>query len=347
MNLSCIPGTSRRSRVNMTIRSATMTEIQGANSHLTGNVRARIRAAVLAVDSQRWMTPAAIGVLLSVGFAWTTVQVVVGGPLVAWDWEIREWVYDRRAQGAYAQFLAVHAFITGERWVTVPIVMGTAAYVAYRQGRLRPLYAVISGLAVIAAIGYPVKFGLGRSGPQAGFDLLHAGGQAFPSGHAANTAFTVTMVVFLLYGSAGARPDRRLFRRGVVVIALLLAESGTFVLLMGFHWLSDIPCGWLMGFIAVCVSLTVLHWPRRHEPRPVPVAVGTVRTGDVHSRADGLPGLTYRGLATDGGREEDLESVRHRPAQRRQEQTPGRQVTGRLHRQVHPPRHDRHAGHRG
>lgn len=231
-----------------------------AIAHRTGTDVVSVRAGALA---QAWVTPAAIGVVLALTFVWMVLQVISAGPFIAWDWAAREWVYARRAQGGWVTFLEVQAFITGERWATVPVVMGTAALLAYQRGRLRPLYAVMAGLATIAAIGYPVKFGLGRSSPETGVDLLHAGGQAFPSGHAANTAFTATMVVFLLFGSAGFRPDQRRFRRGVAFVVALLAVSGPLVAWMGYHWLSDIPGGWLMGFIAVCVSLTVLHWPDR------------------------------------------------------------------------------------
>ncbi|MBO0608923.1 phosphatase PAP2 family protein [Myceligenerans salitolerans] len=254
-------------------------------SDVVGRVRADLRAARSGAVAQPWITPATVGVVLLLAFVWMVLQVVSAGPFVAWDWAAREWVYARRAQGGMATFLEVQAFVTGERWATVPVVMGAGALVAHRRGTLRPLYAVMAGLATIAAIGYPVKFGLGRSSPVTGVDLLFAGGQAFPSGHAANTAFTATMVVFLLFGSAGLRPDRRRFRRGVVVVVALLAVSGPLVAWMGYHWLSDIPAGWLMGFIALCVSLTVLHWPERaeaavpdeartgHEPPPAPSPV--------------------------------------------------------------------------
>lgn len=229
---------------------------------------ALLRAGIARVVAARaWGTPAAVGVLLALVFAGMVLQVIAAGPFVAWDAAGRDWVYAHRAQGAMVTFLDVQAFVTGERWATVPVVMGVGAVLAHRRGTLRPLYAVMAGLATIAAIGYPVKFGLGRSSPVTGVDLLHAGGQAFPSGHAANTAFTATMVVFLLYGSAGLRPDRRRFRRGIGFVVALLAVSGTFVAWMGYHWLSDIPGGWLMGFIAVCVSLTVLHRPERAAGR--------------------------------------------------------------------------------
>ncbi|GAB4083561.1 phosphatase PAP2 family protein [Myceligenerans cantabricum] len=236
---------------------------RAALAAVVGRVRADLHAARSSSETQPWIGPATVGGVLALVFAWMVLQVITAGPLVAWDWVVREFVYAHRAQGRTATFLEVQAFFTGERWATVPVVMGTGALVAYRQGWLRPLYAVMAGLATIAAIGYPVKFGLGRSSPVTGTDLLHAGGQAFPSGHAANTAFTATMVVFLLYGSAGLRPDPRRVRRGAVVVAGLLAVSGTLVAWMGYHWLSDIPAGWLMGFVAACVSLTVLHWPRR------------------------------------------------------------------------------------
>ncbi|RPF20526.1 phosphatase PAP2 family protein [Myceligenerans xiligouense] len=237
-------------------------------SDLASRVRADLLSARSGTATQPWVAPATVGVVLTLVFVWMVLQVVSAGPFVAWDWVAREWVYARRAQGGMATFLEVQAFVTGERWATVPVVMGAGALVAYRRGGLRPLYAVMAGLATIAAIGYPVKFGLGRSSPITGVDLLHAGGQAFPSGHAANTAFTATMVVFLLYGSAGLRPDPRRFRRGVMCVVALLAVSGPLVAWMGYHWLSDIPAGWLMGFVAVCVSLTVLHWPDRAAPAP-------------------------------------------------------------------------------
>jgi membrane-associated phospholipid phosphatase len=226
------------------------------------------------VAAQPWITPAAVGVVLALMFAWMVLQVISAGPLVAWDWAAREWVYARRAQGGWATVLEVQAFVTGERWATVPVVMGAGALVAYRRGRMRPLYAVLCGLVTIAAIGYPVKFGLGRSSPVTGVDLLNAGGQAFPSGHAANTAFTATMVVFLLYGSAGFRPDPLRFRRGIAWVCGILGVSGVLVAWMGYHWISDIPAGWLMGFIAVCVSLTVLHRPDRAVARAAPPVVG-------------------------------------------------------------------------
>lgn len=250
---------------------------RSATADAVGRARTDLRSARSGAAAAPWIAPATVGIVLVLVFACSVLQVITGGPFVALDWPLREWVYEHRAQGWGEMLLEVQAFLTGERWATVPIVMGTAAVAAYRQGRMRPLYAVMAGLATIAAIGYPVKFGLGRSSPVYGVDVLNfAGGQAFPSGHAANTAFTFTMVVFLLYGTAGLRPDPYRFRRGLRYVAALLAVSGPLVLLMGYHWFSDIPAGWLMGFIALCVSLTVLHWPRAakgeeaREPRPAP-----------------------------------------------------------------------------
>ncbi|GAA1868213.1 phosphatase PAP2 family protein [Myceligenerans crystallogenes] len=252
--------------IDRTLTATSVTEpgaTRAAVSAVADHVRADLRTVRHGTLAESWVAPAATGVLLVLAFAWAVFQVAAAGPFVAWDQISREWVYAHRATGFAEALLEFQAFVTGERWVTVPVAMGVAALVAYRQHWLRPLYAVTAGLATIAAIGYPVKFGLGRSSPVTGLDVLHAGGQAFPSGHAANTAFTATVVVFLLYGSAGLRPDREKFRRGVLYVGGLLGVTGVLVLLMGYHWLSDIPGGWLMGFIAVCVSLTVLHWPRR------------------------------------------------------------------------------------
>jgi membrane-associated phospholipid phosphatase len=100
-------------------------------------------------------------------------------------------------------------------------------------------------------------------------DVLHAGGQAFPSGHAANTFFTGFFILCLLFAHGGLRPNVVTLRKLIPVVGVVVAVAGALMSWLDYHWLSDIPGGWLLGFIACMVALSVLRAPRRErEPEP-------------------------------------------------------------------------------
>lgn len=204
---------------------------------------------------------AVIAVALLVVGTW---QVAAEGPLVAWDWSFHLYADTRHPDGWDKDALDWVASVTGERLFTIPAVGGVAVWVAYRQDRVRPLVATAAGLATIAVVGYSIKFGLGRAAPWTGVDALYAGGRAFPSGHAANATFTWIFLVILVFGALGLRPDRLRLSLWLVPAFLVALVSGTLMALLDYHWLSDIPGGWVLGALAVAVALGVLRSP---DPR--------------------------------------------------------------------------------
>lgn len=207
-----------------------------------------------------WLVPlvtAVAGVALLVLFTW---QVVVRGPLIAWDWPLHEYVESRQPSGVGRWLLNSIASLGGQRLYTLPILVGVGAWVAWKQQSIRVLVAIGAGLATVFVVGYWMKYDLGRTSPFTGTDTLD-GGQAFPSGHAANAALTWTLIVIILFGARGLRPSARLFRRSMIAAGLLIFVSGMLMTLLDYHWFSDIPGGWCLGALALAVSNAILRGP--------------------------------------------------------------------------------------
>jgi membrane-associated phospholipid phosphatase len=216
------------------------------------SVPARQRAA------DRWWLPYAVtAAAAAAGLAVLTWQVAVSGPLVAADWPVHRFLDGRQPDGLLRGLLDGTAKL-GQRWLTLPILLATAAWVSWRQQRVRPMLAVVVALGTLYVVGNVVKFGLGRTPPARGIDMLHADGQAFPSGHAANATLTWALIALLLYGVVGLRPDRRLLLRGLVLGACAPLLVGVLMVVLDYHWLSDIPGGWLLGVVVLMLARLVL-----------------------------------------------------------------------------------------
>jgi membrane-associated phospholipid phosphatase len=190
-----------------------------------------------------------------------TWQILVRGPFVAWDWPIHAYLDERQPDGALRAILNAAARLGGQRLYTLPIVVCVGLWVTYRQRRLRPLIAIGSGLATVFLVGYWIKFGLGRTPPASGKDILHSVGQAFPSGHTANATLTWFLLVILLFGAQGLKPNSVRFRRGLIAAGVVVFLAGGLMTALDYHWLSDIPGGWALGLLALMVAVTVLRAP--------------------------------------------------------------------------------------
>ena len=219
-----------------------------------------------------WRSSVVAAVIAALVFALCIWQVVVRGPFIAWDWQFHYYVDANMPEGWKKVFLDIVATLTGERLSTVPMLVGTAFYVGRKQGgpgkfrnvaTRRPMLAVFSGLVTIFVIGYSTKFGLGRTGPHHNMDVLHAGGQAFPSGHASNTFFTGFFILCMLFSQSGLHPNVSRLRKLIPMVAVVVVIAGALMSWLDYHWLSDIPGGWLLGFIACMVALSVLRAPHR------------------------------------------------------------------------------------
>ena len=99
------------------------------------------------------------------------------------------------------------------------------------------------------------KYGLGRTKPKEGFDLLHAGGMSYPSGHASNAVLSWGILAYLIYRYAKVdRYQGRLASAGVVTISLTICIVS---LIRHTHWFTDLLGGLFIGSALLVAVIAV------------------------------------------------------------------------------------------
>jgi membrane-associated phospholipid phosphatase len=181
--------------------------------------------------------------LLFFGFLLVTHQIIINGPLVAYDEEI--------ASQPQPEFEGVQGFILrrlddlGLRGLTATVLLIAAAFIAYKFKTWRPLNLAFLSVVLLNLVVGGFKLMLGRTKPRDGFDLLHAGGMSFPSGHASNAVLSWGILAYIIYRYA--RVDRyqgKLATAGVITISLTVCIVS---LIRRTHWFSDLLGGLFIG----------------------------------------------------------------------------------------------------
>jgi membrane-associated phospholipid phosphatase len=181
--------------------------------------------------------------LLLVGFLLVTHQVIINGPLVTYDEEI--------ASQPQPEFEGIQGFILrrlddlGLRGLTATVLLIAAAFIAYKFKTWRPLNLAVLSVVLLNLVVGGFKLMLGRTKPRDGFDLLHAGGMSFPSGHASNAVLSWGILAYII--DRYARVDRyqgRLATAGVIAISLTVCIVS---LIRRTHWFSDLLGGLFIG----------------------------------------------------------------------------------------------------
>ena len=181
--------------------------------------------------------------LLFIGFLVVTQQVLTNGPLVAYDKEINS--QPKPQFEGLAGFILRRLDDLGLRSLTATVLLFAASFIAYKFKTWRPLnLAMISLLSLNLVVG-TFKLVLGRTKPRDGFDLLHAGGMSYPSGHASNAVLSWGILAYLIYRYAKVdRYQGRLATSGVVLISLTVCVVS---LIRHTHWFSDLLGGLFVG----------------------------------------------------------------------------------------------------
>jgi membrane-associated phospholipid phosphatase len=191
--------------------------------------------------------------LLFTGFLLVTQQVLTFGPLVEYDKKINS---DPKPQfEGFAGFLLRRLDDLGLRGLTATVLIIAASFIAYKFKTWRPLNLAFLSLILLNLVVGTFKLFLGRTKPRDGFDLLHAGGMSYPSGHASNAVLSWGILAYLIYRYAKVdRYQGRLASAGVVTISLTVCIVS---LIRHTHWFTDLLGGLFIGSALLVAVIAV------------------------------------------------------------------------------------------
>jgi membrane-associated phospholipid phosphatase len=191
--------------------------------------------------------------LLFTGFLLVTQQVLTFGPLVDYDKKINS---DPKPQfEGLAGFLLRRLDDLGLRGLTATVLILAASFIAYKFKTWRPLNLAFLSLVLLNLVVGVSKLVLGRTKPRDGFDLLHAGGMSYPSGHASNAVLSWGILAYLIYRYAKVdRYQGRLASAGVVTISLTVCIVS---LIRHTHWFTDLLGGLFIGSALLVAVIAV------------------------------------------------------------------------------------------
>jgi membrane-associated phospholipid phosphatase len=191
--------------------------------------------------------------VLFTGFLLVTQQVLTFGPLVEYDKKINS---DPKPQfEGFAGFLLRRLDDLGLRGLTATVLIIAASFIAYKFKTWRPLNLAFLSLILLNLVVGTFKLVLGRTKPRDGFDLLHAGGMSYPSGHASNAVLSWGILAYLIYRYAKVdRYQGRLASAGVVTISLTVCIVS---LIRHTHWFTDLLGGLFIGSALLVAVIAV------------------------------------------------------------------------------------------
>ena len=191
--------------------------------------------------------------LLFTGFLLVTQQVLTFGPLVEYDKKINS---DPKPQfEGFAGFLLRRLDDLGLRGLTATVLIIAASFIAYKFKTWRPLNLAFLSLILLNLVVGTFKLVLGRTKPRDGFDLLHAGGMSYPSGHASNAVLSWGILAYLIYRYAKVdRYQGRLASAGVAAISLTVCVVS---LIRHTHWFTDLLGGLFVGSALLVAVIAV------------------------------------------------------------------------------------------
>ena len=169
-----------------------------------------------------------------------------------------QWIHDSvTLRGGFVVDLATWITALGTFWACI-VILGVALWHRWVQ-----LIGALLALGVTRLVVTVLKSTIDRDRPPAIDQLVHATGQAMPSGHAANAACVAVFAMVVC---------PRL-RWPAAVFALLV---GLTRVLLGVHWATDVIAGWAVGaLISWTCARSVSPVSRRFLSRSSPAARGS------------------------------------------------------------------------
>ena len=200
-------------------------------------------------------------VLISFALAiWMTVDLIVDGVVSRFDesvagvvggWEVRE-------NPILYAICWVITQIGGQRGMILIVMGGLIVHICWTRRTLQPLIRTIAAIVLLSLVVYAFKYGLGRTAPAYPGSYLHRGGLSYPSGHTANAVLMWGLATWLAVYYGLPHWVQRLFATLFVVSPI---ASGVTMLLLNFHWVSDLVTGAAVSVILLWVLHLVFDGP--------------------------------------------------------------------------------------
>ncbi|MGH3381927.1 MAG: phosphatase PAP2 family protein [Actinoallomurus sp.] len=198
-----------------------------------------------------------MAVTCALAFAVLTAYVVARAPATGLDRHVRTFVLGHRTPWLNA-LLEAWTWL-GSTLVLVPVLLAASAYLVRKPRDRHGWYAVASlwiafGGAMVLYQTFKVIFG--RARPPVSQMLTHAGGYAYPSGHA-----TQAITIWGLLAVLAAADSRWRARRVPIFVAagIVVALVGVSRVYLGVHWLTDVIAGYALGATWLALLLALMR----------------------------------------------------------------------------------------
>ena len=190
---------------------------------------------------------------LFAGYLFVTFQVLTDGLFIQIDRALNDLEHPR-FKGTLG-FLVRRLDDLGLRGVSGVALLVVAIYISRRFNTWRPINLGLLAFISLNVVVGSFKYGLGRTKPRDGLDILHAGGMSYPSGHASNAIFIWGVIAYLIYRYAHV--DRYRGRLATAAVAVLALTVCTVSLIRNTHWFSDLFGGLLLGSALLVLIIAI------------------------------------------------------------------------------------------
>lgn len=182
-----------------------------------------------------------------------------GGP-GSLDAQVHAWVGGHRSQ-ALSTFFRRYTGLG--QWFILAAAAGVAVAALAASARRREAAFLLIAMIAELLLNLALKNAFARARPPAAQALVHAGGYAFPSGHAMASATFALALAVIAWPTRWRVPAALL----AAAFALLMGASRIY---LGVHWLTDVLAGWAMAVAVVSgteLGLEIHEDARRPAPQ--------------------------------------------------------------------------------
>jgi undecaprenyl-diphosphatase len=215
------------------------------------------------VRRRRLPIPLLAAVAFLAGFGWLLLEVTRGGGVTRFDHELAVRLHEVAVSspGLTAFFKGVTE-LGSRRFLIGLAVVVAVVLIAARLWRLALLWGAVQILGALL-VG-ELKERVDRPRPEWADPVVTETARSFPSGHATGSTIAYGLSAYLIglrWRSRGARAA------AIVGLGALVLLIGFSRLYLGVHYFSDVLAGYCLGLIALCLSVGIIEWVRRREPK--------------------------------------------------------------------------------